>query len=181
MRVTKRTRTRAVLPLLTGDKLVKALEDIKPIQLKKQVLEMTLGEFIEAMSPDYVMRFSKERRAYMALGKIRQFRDEMEAIAKLMNRYQVRQTDDERMAALGIAFPTTPERMLLDVQTRLGLCRLSRAPWPVRMWQRSAEEVTVSEYLIILKEQGSQAQYQRKFAKIQETKRKQYGRISSRT
>lgn len=178
MKVTRKTLTKSVIPLLTGDRLQKALEDIPAYPLPKPIIEMTLGEFIEAMDETYYARFLRERYAYRALGMIKSYKEEMESIAKMMKRYSVSQTDDERQAAFGIIFPGTAERMLLDVQSRFGLCRLDKAPWPERLWQRSAEEVSVAEYLIVMKDHGSSAQYQRRYSKIQERNRKNNVRSS---
>lgn len=157
MIVTKRTRTRAVLPLLTQERLESVLEQVPEVRLPKDVVEFTIGEFIESCSEEYALRFLRKRYALDALGMVKSFRRQMKEIADYMQRCELHQTSEERAASSGIAFPTFSERLLIDCMNYFHLNSMEQA-----------ENVKLAEYLLILKDRAASARFERAYAKQQE-------------
>ncbi len=161
MKVTRHTRMRNLLPLLNEERVKQLLAAIPAKPLDKPLMRMTCGEFIGALDEDYAMHFFKERRAFDAFGKYRQFLDEMEGITAYLKRYEVETNADEKAAARGVDFPTMQERILLDCVRAYSLHSTAEA-----------EALPVADWLIVVKNEGSAALYQRRLNKINEAKMK---------
>lgn len=171
MQITKRTRTKDMLPLLNEERLSYVLENIEPYPLEKKVIDMTIGEFLETMDADYSLRFLEEKRAYKAFGMMRSFRDEVEQVAKLIEKFSVGMEDDERQAMRGIDFPTAKERILLDTREWFGLRCLEGDGK-----RYGATDVPLAEYILMLKDKSATARFERNRAKLQERKLKANGK-----
>lgn len=162
MRIDKRTPMSELLPLLNGDRLEYLLERVPAHPLDKPVLEMTVGEYIEALDKEWPMRYLKERTVFKGLGKLRQYRKEMEDIAKFIELHSVPMEPGEKAAMAGIDFPTAPEAILLTCLHEFHCpCIDSVGRRAIRRGIRGAADIPLAEYLLLIKEKSSAAKYER--------------------
>lgn len=163
MRITNKTLTRDVIPLLTQDTLKELLEKVPAMPLKKPVLAMTVGEFGEIVEDEdaFVAKLLKHRKALKAFGRLKQYKQEMEAIAKFFKLYDVRRTADESNAAKGIVFPNLAQRMLIDC-----------VRWFHLNSTEEAEKVKLSEWLTLWQDEAANMLYQRQYMNIMDAKNK---------
>lgn len=164
MRITRRTKTRDILPLLTKERLEEVLEQVPEVPLRKPLLSMTVGEFGEIVSDEegWLLELVKEnRRALVFLGKVKTFRKEMEGISKFLKMFDYKQSQEESAAARGVMFPTLPQKMLLKCAEFFHLTSFE-----------AAEKCKVSDWLLIFQDEASSALYQRNYSKIIEGKQK---------
>ena len=154
--------------LLNKERMEAVLDKVPCVPLKKNVLDMTVGEFLAAMDESYVAAFLRRRRALKAFGMLKEFRRQMEEVSKYMEACSVEMSADERAAMAGIDFPDPKQRMLLDVRESFGLSMLESRHW----WQYGATDVPLAEYLIILKDKSSAARFERNRQKQMERKSK---------
>lgn len=156
MKVTKRTKTALVLPLLTTDeefdRVVKAMPRV---ELDTPVLSMTIGQFIEASDDKYIEILLKEKRAYKALGRIRAWSEDLEGVYRFIQKMEIRPSATEKKASMGILFPSFQERMLIDCIDWFHLHSMSEA-----------ENVKLADYLVMLKGKSASDQYQRNYNDI---------------
>lgn len=163
MKITKRTKTRDVLPLLTQDTLKELLEKVPAVPLDKPLITLTVGEFGEMVEDEetYIGKLLKHRKALKAFGKLKQYKQEIEAISKFFKLYDVRRTADESNAAVGIKFPNLGQRMLIDC-----------VKWFHLNSMEEAEKVKLSAWLTMWQDEAANALYQRNYSKILEQKHK---------
>lgn len=165
MIITKRTRLRSVLPLLIDKQRVESvLDDVEEFPLKKDVLSMTVGEFSEIVLDEdkFVASILNPReRAYKALGRLKNYKRQMKQLMEWMKKFQIKQSADEKQAAIGIDFPDMCSRMLLTVTSYFGLKSF-----------KEAESVPLADYLLILQDQSTSIIYQRNYSKLIEMKNK---------
>lgn len=161
MKITKRTKTKDILPLLTQDTLKELLEKVPAMPLKKPVLAMTVGEFGEIVEDEdaFVAKLLKHRKALKAFGLLKQYKQEMEALAKFFKLYDTKKSQEETAAAKGIIFPNLAQRMLIDVVKWFNLNNTE-----------AAEKVKLSDWLTFWMDEASSALYQRNYQKILEQK-----------
>ena len=168
MKITKRTRVGEVLPLLTEKRLEYLLENIPEYPLNKNILSMTIGEFSSIILDEqaYIQTFMKpNERAYKAFGKLKAFKREMEDISKWIQKHEVKQTEEERRAAIGVDFPNFVTKILITCVQFFNLHSF-----------KEAEAVPLADYLIILQDQSAAMLYQRNYSKILEQKQKTHGK-----
>lgn len=163
MKITKRTKTRDVLPLLTQDTLKELLEKVPAVPLDKPLITLTVGEFGEIVEDEetYIGKLLKHRKALKAFGLLKQYKQEIEAISKFFKLYDVRKTADESNAAVGIKFPNLGQRMLIDC-----------VKWFHLNSMEEAEKVKLSAWLTMWQDEAANALYQRNYSKILEQKHK---------
>ncbi len=163
MKITKRTKTKDVLPLLTQDTLKELLEKVPAVPLDKPLITLTVGEFGEIVEDEepYIVKLLSHRKALKAFGRLKQYKQEMEAIAKFFKLYDVRRTADESNAAVGIKFPNLGQRMLIDC-----------VKWFHLNSMEDAEKVKLSAWLTMWQDEAANALYQRNYSKILEQKHK---------
>lgn len=163
MRITNKTLTRDVLPLLTQDTLKELLEKVPAMPLKKPVLAMTVGEFGEIVEDEdaFVAKLLKHRKALKAFGLLKQYKQEMEALAKFFKMYEIKKTQEETAAAKGIMFPNLAQRMLVDC---VRLFHLNST--------EEAEKVKVSDWLTFWMDEAANMLYQRQYMNIMDAKNK---------
>ena len=156
MRVTKRTKTTLVLPLLTTDEaFMKAVESVPRVELQTPVLKMTVGEFIEALDEGYVAKFLTEKRAYKALGKTRAYKEDVKSVLDFLRKLEIEPSADEKRASNGVLFPSFGERMLVDCVRWFNLHSMS-----------DAERLPLVDYMIMAKAEAASSKYQRNYNKI---------------
>ena len=163
MRITRKTLTKDILPLLTQATLKELLEKVPAVPLKKPVLAMSIGEFGEMVEDEetYIGKLLKHRKALKAFGMLKQYKQEIEAISKFFKLYDVRRTADESNAAIGIKFPNFGQRMLIDC-----------VKWFHLNSMEEAEKVKLSAWLTMWQDEAANALYQRNYSKILEQKHK---------
>ena len=163
MRITNKTLTRDILPLLTQDTLKELLEKVPAMPLKKPVLAMTVGEFGEIVEDEdaFVAKLLKQRKALKAFGMLKQYRQELEGIAIFLKLYEYHKTQVENAAAKGITFPNLGQRMIIDC-----------VKWFHLQSTEAAENVKLSDWLTFWMDEASAALYQRNYSKILEQKSK---------
>ena len=168
MKITKRTRVGEILPLLTERRLEYMLENLQEFPLEKPILAMTIGEFSEIILDEqaYVMKILQPReRAYKAFGRLKAFKRQMEEVSNFMKKYEIKQTEDEKRAAVGVEFPDFIAKILITVTQFFGLHNF-----------QEAEAIPLADYLVILQDQSSAVKYQRNYSKLLENKSKQHGK-----
>lgn len=161
MKITKRTLTRDILPLLTQDTLKELLEKVPAVPLKKPVLSMTIGEFSEIVEDEelYIANILKTRKALKAFGMLKQFKQEMEALGKFFKQFEIKRTPEEEAAGKGVLFPSFIQRVLIDCVKWFGLHST-----------KEAEKVKLSDYLTFWQDEAANMLYQRNFQKLLEQK-----------
>lgn len=166
MKITRKTKTFDVLPLLTEERFNNLLDSVPCCKLKKDVLDMTIGEYIEATRPEYVERMFKTRNALKAFGQIKELKRQLDEVGELLEKWQVKQTADEQRALVGVLFPSNEERMLLDCLEFFNLTTIERVKGFRGLLIRAAVDVKLSEYLICVKNSLANAKYQRNYSAL---------------
>lgn len=161
MRITRKTLTRAILPLLTNETLKELLEKVPAVPLKKPILSMSIGEFGEIVEDEeqYIANILKHRKALKAFGRLKQYKQEMEALGKFFKMYEIKRTPEEEAAGRGVMFPSFIQRVLIDC-----------IKWFHLTSMKEAEKVKLSEWLTFWQDEASAALYQRNFQKLLEQK-----------
>lgn len=162
MLITTKTKTQSVLPLLTIERFEQLLDAVEPQPLPKDLTDMTVGEFLDCLEDGYAERFLKEKYVYMAFGHLKEFKKQMEGIAKFLKMNDIKASAEQERAALGIEFPDFAEQVLLTVTEYFGLQSFDEA-----------EQVKMSNYMLIVKKQSSEAKFKHQYDKIIEQKMKQ--------
>lgn len=165
MKITKYTRLKELLPFLTSkEKIESILSQIEEYPLEKDITSMTIGEFSEIVMDEesYITKIMRPReRAYIALGRLKSFRRQMEQLMNYIKKFQIKQSADEKQAALNIDFPDMLSRMLITTAQFFTLHSFTEA-----------ENIPLADYLLILKDNSSSIQYQRKYQQIIDSKSK---------
>ena len=163
MKITNRTKTSEVLPLLNEERLEQLLEIVPEIN-DKSVLSMTVGEFASLIDDgeNFVSEYlSKEHRALKAFGTIKSWRRQIKELSDFLKKFEIKRTADEDEAARTVLFPSFGMKMMLTCTRYFHLKSL-----------KEAESVPVNEWLAIFQEEASNALFQYRFNKILENKQK---------
>ena len=163
MKIDQHTKTKDILPLLTKELLEELLEKVPAIPLKKPLLAMTVGEFGEIVEDEdaFVVKLLKHRKALKSFGRLKQYKQEMEALAGFLKRFNTKRTQEEEAAAKGVLFPNMAQRMLIDV-----------VKWFHLNDTKAAEKIKVSEWLTLWQDEAANMLYQRQYMNIMDAKSK---------
>lgn len=161
MVITKKTKTKDIIPFLNAERMDTILSAVDEYQLEKPLLEMTISEFIECLDPEYPMMFLTEKYLYKAFGRLKSFRRQLDDITRYLELNKTEPTADQKKAANGVVFPTFEENMLFTVTEYFHLKSFDEA-----------ENVKLSNYLLIAKKTSADAKYQYNWNKIMEYKQK---------
>ena len=163
MKITKRTKTKDVLPLLTQDTLKELLEKVPAVPLDKPLITLTVGEFGEMVEDEetYIGKLLKHRKALKAFGRLKQYKQEIEAISKFFKLYEIKRTQEEEAAAKGVMFLNLAQRMLVDC-----------VKWFHLKSTEEAEKIKVSEWLTMWQNEAANMLYQRQYMNIMDAKNK---------
>ena len=164
MKITKKTRTRDILPLLTKENLEEVLKDVPEVPLKKPILSLTVREFGEIVSDEegYILGLVRgNRSALRFLGRLKSYRKAMDSLNRFIKTFDVEQTAEEKAAAKGVLFPNFQQRMLLTCAKFFGYKSLEEAGG-----------CKLADYLTIFQDEASAMLFQRRHAKILEQKYK---------
>lgn len=161
--ITRKTRTADIAPLLTTEERFKAVLDSVPaVPLDVPVLEMTVGQFIEATeNKDYALRFLEEKYALKAFGHLKSFLAEIKKITDYLETLAVPRKAEEVQASEGVPYPSFGVRVLLDCVKAFHLHSMEEA-----------EAVPLTSWLAVYQDAASAAIYQRNLAAINELKTK---------
>lgn len=162
MIITKRTKTKDVLPFLTKERLELLINDVPEVPLKKPILSLTCGEFIQCLDDDYVLGFLQQKRALKAFGMVKSFRRQMEEINKYLQANKVSESAEMKQASINVQFPTIGQSILMTVTEYLHLDRIEKAA-----------DVPLSEFLMIQRKQSAENKFSVNHSKILEQKNKQ--------
>ena len=161
VKITKRTKTAEIAPLLTKERIEQFLERVDEVALEKPIMEMPLREFKDALKDDYYVHFLDEKYAIDAFGKIKSYKRQMEDISKLIELYSIERTAEEKMASQGVNFPDTITSMIDDVKGYFQ---------GIKSFEE-AQERTIGDWLVIAKINKAKFQYQSNLKSIEEDKR----------
>lgn len=165
MLITKRTRVKDITPLITNKERINELIDLFPeYPLKKDILEMTVGEFCDLCinEDEYLNDILKPReRAYKAFGRLKSYRNQMKNLSDYLKRFEIKLSQEEKAASVGVDMPDTPERILLDCVKAYHLHST-----------KEAEDLQLTDWILVLKDQVATARYSRNYNKILEQKSK---------
>lgn len=162
MIITKRTKTKDVLPFLTKERLELLINDVPEVPLKKPILSLTCGEFIECLDDDYVLGFLKQKRALKAFGMVKSFKKQMSDIERYLKANHVKESPEMVQAGATCVFPTFGQSILMTVCEYLHLDRIEKAA-----------DVPLSEFLMIQRKQSAENKFSINHSKILEQKNKQ--------
>lgn len=164
IRITKRTRTRDILPLLNAESIERLLDAVPEYPLETTVLSMKIRQFASILEDEesFIAQILNEKRALVAFGRLKQYRKEIKQFANFLKLYDFKEGNDETQAKKGIVFPKMSMRMLSDVVRYFHLKSFDEA-----------EDYTVSQWLAIFQEDAANALYQRRLHEIFQSKSKQ--------
>lgn len=164
MKITKKTKTRDILPLLTKERLEDLLEQVEPVPLEKTLLSMSIYEFNDVINDEETLLLNLikgNKYALQFLGKLKSFRTQIDGLNSFFKRIEVKQSSEESSAARGVLFPDIIQKMLLTC------CRF----FHLKSFEE-AEQCKVSDYMLIYQSEAANAIYQRNYNKIMEQKQK---------
>ena len=164
MLVTTKTKTKHIVPILSTKELVEEfIEKVDPYPLDKDIISMTIAEFSNIILDEesYIQSLLNEKLAYVAFGKVKSYRQQMKQLADWMKKLEVKQSEDEKRAAIGVDFPDLIQRMLITVTKFFGLKSFDEA-----------ENVKLADYLLIAMSESADIKYQRNYQQILEMRNK---------
>lgn len=163
MKITHKTLTKDILPLLSEDSFKELLEKVPSVPLKKPILSMTVGEFSEIVESEelYIANILKTRKALKAFGMLKQYKQEMEALSGFIKRFDTKRSPEEEAAAKGVLFPSFIQRILIDCVNWFHLNSM-----------KEAEKVKLSEWLTFWQNEAANMLYQRNYMSIMDAKHK---------
>lgn len=164
MKITKKTKTSEILPLLTKEKLDSLLEQVEPVPLEKTLMSMTISDFDGVINDEdnFLMNLINDNpEALVFLGKLKSFRTQIDGLNSFFKRLEVKMSPEETAAAKGVMFPDIIQKMLLTC------CQF----FYLKSFEE-AESCKVSDYMLIYQNEAASAQYQRNYQKIMEQKQK---------
>ena len=158
MKIIRRTKVKDLLPLLTEQRMELLLRDMPEYPLDKSILSMTIGEFAEILIDEqaYMMKILNPReRAYIAFGRLKAFRREMEEVSKIFEKMQVKQSPLEKRASIGVNFVPFIGNLLLTAVRAFHLHSM-----------KEAELIPLSDIIIVMQDEHASVQYQRNYSKL---------------
>ena len=164
IRITKRTKTRDILPLLNADNIERLLDVVPEYPLGTAVLSMKIKQFASILEDEesFISQLLNEKHALVAFGRLKQYRKEIKQFTNFIKLYDFKEDNDEAQAKKGIVFPKMSMRMLSDCVRYFHLKSFDEA-----------EDYTVSQWLAIFQEDAANALYQRRLHEIFQSKSKQ--------
>lgn len=165
MVITKKTKTKDLVPFLNEERFNMVLDAVEEYPLPKDLICMTIGEFIDALDDSYTIRFFKERRAYKAFGKLKSFKNQLEGITKFLKQNDIEPNKEQKSASQGVNFLSFEENMLYTAAEFFHLKSFDEA-----------EKVKLSNYLLIHKKTSSEAKFQHNYNRIIDMKSKKNGK-----
>lgn len=157
MKITKETTVGEASVFIKSEHFHSLMEKCEAVPLEKPVINMTVGEFIEATGEDYVNCFfeNRDEKLYKAVGRLKQFNKEMESVSRIFKSNEIKPTTEELAAQRGVVFPSFGESMLCDCLEWFHLHSLD-----------DAGNIPLSNYLIVKRKKSAESLYERNLNKI---------------
>lgn len=164
IRITHKTKTKDILPLLNAESIERLLDAVPEYPLETAVLSMKIRQFAEILTDEeaFITQTLKEKRALVAFGRLKSYKRQIEEFANFLKLYDIKRTAEENAASKGIVFPNMSQRMMSDCVRYFHLKSFDEA-----------EGCTVSDWLMVFQEDAANALYQRRIHEIYEKKSKQ--------
>lgn len=161
MIINEHTLTKVVLPYLTDDDIIRLMDEADEVPLEKSVYSMTIAEYFEACEDDYLYKLLDETYLLTAIGKLKRYKSEMEAVNKFLDANKIPESAEVKQAQMGVQFPDWQSAILLEIAQFLHLHSLE-----------DAGSVHVSEWMIIHRHVTAQSRLEYNLNKIYEQKNK---------
>lgn len=159
MDITRETTIGEAAPFLKGEHLQQLLDDPRVTSIMGvSVFDMTVGEFLEAMEDDYAYKkffYDPDANLIEAVGKLKNFRKQMEDVQKLLKMNEPKLSSEETQAQAGVVFPSFEESMLCDC-----------IEWFHLRSMDEAEALPFSDYLVMQRRKNAEALYNRNLNKV---------------
>ena len=166
MDITRETTIGDAAPFLEEEHLKQLIDDPRVASVMAvSVFDMTVGEFLEALEPEYAIQkffWNPEDNLLEAIGKLKNFRQQMDDVQKILQLNEPKLSSEETQAQAGVVFPTYQESMLCDC-----------IEWFHLRSMDEAEALPFSDYLVMKRKKGAEALYERNLNKIYTQKAKQ--------
>lgn len=163
IKITRRTKTKDILPLLNEDSFKRLLDAVPEYPLETSIFSMRIRQFADILEDEteFIALLLKHKRLLVAVGRVKQYKKEVESLSKFLKMYDYQQTNEEKRAGHGIVYPSMAQRMLTDCVRFFNLKSFEEA-----------EEKTVSDWLTVFQSDAATALYQRKLHEAFEKKMK---------
>lgn len=165
MKITWRTKTKDILPLLTKERLDELFEKIPEVEYKS-IIAMTISEFGELIMDEeqyvYENIIKKNKRFLAAFGKIKHLKGQLDGLNNFIGKYNNRQlSQEEKAAQKGILYPSFIQRVLLDLVEFFSLKSFD-----------DAEKMKLSDWLLVYQNKAAESLYNYNYQRILEQKSK---------
>lgn len=143
---------------MSKEDIEEVMKQIDEVPLEKNIFDMTIGEFIELAKDEtsFIERIiTKEKYLFNALGKLKSYQRQMTQLTNLLKMYDVKQSKEEKQAAIGVVFPDFDDKMLLTVTKFFSLHSFDEA-----------RKVKLVDYLVVFQDEASSMLYQRNYSNI---------------
>jgi len=164
MKITYKTKTKRVLPLVTPQNIERLL-DLMPTDDSFSLFSLTISDFSGIIDDegDWIMKniFLKEKYAIPAFSKLKAFKEQMEQLNSFLKKYEIPSSSEEKNARQGIVFPSFVQSILTDLVVFFHLKSFDEA-----------EKYHLSDWLMIWQKRASESLYQYKLNKAYEQKNK---------
>lgn len=163
MKITNKTKTANILPLLDENRLKELIEQIPSYPLEKSIMSMSIKQFSDILTDEetFIKKLLSHKRALVAFGKLKSYKEQIDRIAKFMKLYDYKRSQDEEQATNGVVFPDFSIRMLADCVKFFHLKSFDEA-----------ESCKVSDWLTIFQIEAANSLFQHNYNKIVEDKQK---------
>lgn len=157
MIITRRTKTKKILPFLTDEIFNELIESVPEVPLERSISDMTIEQFgdIADNEEKYVNKLLSEKYLFNAFGKLKTYKREMNEMKEFLKINEIKQSPEEKQAAIGINFPDFVTRMLLTVTKYYNLHSINEA-----------KKMLMSDYFAVLWDEASSLKYQRAYSEI---------------
>lgn len=164
IRITHKTKTKDILPLLNAESIERLLDAVPEYPLETAVLSMKIRQFASILEDEesFIAQILNEKRALVAFGRLKQYRKEIKQFADFIKLYDFKESNEEEQAKKGIVFPNMSMRMMSDCVRFFGLSSFEEA-----------EHKKVNEWLAVFQNDAANALYTRRIHEIYEKKSKQ--------
>lgn len=163
MKITNKTKTADILPLLDENNIKDFLSQIPSYPLEKSIMSMSIKQFSDILTDEetFIKKLLSHKRALVAFGKLKSYKEQIDGIGKFMKLYDYKRSQDEEQATNGVVFPDFSIRMLSDCVKFFHLKSFDEA-----------ESCKVSDWLTIFQIEASNTLFQHNYNKIVEDKHK---------
>lgn len=165
MDITRETTIGDAAPFLKEEHIQQLLDDPRVVSVMAvSVLDMTVGEFLEALEPEYAIHkffYNPEDNLLEAIGKLKSLREQMDDIQKILKLNEPTLTSEEKAAQAGVVFPSFEESMLCECIEWFHLHSMDEA-----------EALSFSDYLVMKRKKSAEALFERNLNKVYANKAK---------